>query len=382
MSVVHSNNYRTALTSSIVAADTTITLDSVTKMPTIGGGATCYLTIQDGSTFEIVTATSRTGSVVTVTRGAQSTTASDFPAGSIVFLGATADDFDRKTDGAASSTDNAIARFDGTTGKVIQNSVVTIADSTGNMAGVGTINTHTIPGGTGTIALTSDLPNTFSTIAVSGQSNVVADSTTDTLTLVAGTNVTITTNAGTDTITIAASGGGGGGGGWTFIGSATVGTAITTGLTGYDTFVIVFSGGIAAGGGNNFRLYFSTDGGSTYGTLWNQSIHILRTDSTTATIYDTGAIGTSYLSLNGNGGSSATTDPHSAVLYCHNLSSTSLYKTVIGDCGGFDNSGSHYGWQARVFGTYNSTSAVTALKIVENSGATTGTYRIYGIPNS
>lgn len=52
--------------------------------------------------------------------------------------------------------------------------------------------------------------NLFSTIAVSGQSNVVADTTGDTLTLVAGSNVTITTDASTDTITIAASGGGGG----------------------------------------------------------------------------------------------------------------------------------------------------------------------------
>lgn len=49
----------------------------------------------------------------------------------------------------------------------------------------------------------------FSTIAVSGQSNVVADTTSDTLTLVAGTNMTITTNASTDTITFAASGSGG-----------------------------------------------------------------------------------------------------------------------------------------------------------------------------
>ena len=43
----------------------------------------------------------------------------------------------------------------------------------------------------------------FKTIAVSGQSNVVADSTTDTLNLAAGSNVTITTNANNDTITIA-----------------------------------------------------------------------------------------------------------------------------------------------------------------------------------
>lgn len=53
--------------------------------------------------------------------------------------------------------------------------------------------------------------NIFQTIAVAGQSNVVADSTSDTLTLVAGTNVTITTDASTDTITINASGGGGSG---------------------------------------------------------------------------------------------------------------------------------------------------------------------------
>lgn len=53
----------------------------------------------------------------------------------------------------------------------------------------------------------------FRTIAVAGQSSVVAETTQDTLTLVAGTNVTLTTNAATDTITISATGGGGGGGG-------------------------------------------------------------------------------------------------------------------------------------------------------------------------
>jgi len=64
--------------------------------------------------------------------------------------------------------------------------------------------------GSGTLSFASlpSPPNTFGTIAVSGQSNVVADSSTDTLTLVAGTNVTITTDASTDSITIAATGGG------------------------------------------------------------------------------------------------------------------------------------------------------------------------------
>ena len=44
--------------------------------------------------------------------------------------------------------------------------------------------------------------NTFSTIAVAGQSNVVADSTTDTLTIAAGTGISLTTDASTDTVTI------------------------------------------------------------------------------------------------------------------------------------------------------------------------------------
>ena len=64
--------------------------------------------------------------------------------------------------------------------------------------------------------------NTFGTIAVAGQSSVVADGSTDTLTLVAGSNVTITTDANADTITINASGGSGGGG--TDLNSLTGGT--------------------------------------------------------------------------------------------------------------------------------------------------------------
>jgi hypothetical protein len=54
--------------------------------------------------------------------------------------------------------------------------------------------------------------NTFGTITVAGQSNIVADSATDGLTIVAGSNMTITTDASTDTITFNASGSGGGGG--------------------------------------------------------------------------------------------------------------------------------------------------------------------------
>jgi hypothetical protein len=84
-----------------------------------------------------------------------------------------------------------------------QSSVV--ADSTTDtltlVAGTGII--LTTDASTDTITITnSGAVDTFSTIAVAGQNNVVADSGTDTLTLAAGSGISITTNAGTDTITI------------------------------------------------------------------------------------------------------------------------------------------------------------------------------------
>jgi hypothetical protein len=166
--------------------------------------------------------------------------------------------------------DNAIIRYDGTTGTIIQNSSATISDAglltATNFSGGGAsltalnatqLTSGTIPdarfpatlpaasganltalnatqltsgtvpvlrlGSSGTRDNTTYLrgdntwatvsgggtaSDSFATIAVAGQSNVVADSATDTLTLVAGSNITITTDAGTDTITIAAAGGG------------------------------------------------------------------------------------------------------------------------------------------------------------------------------
>ena len=59
-----------------------------------------------------------------------------------------------------------------------------------------------------TSTATGSVTEAFKTIAVSGQSDIVADSATDTLTLVAGSGMTISTNATSDTLTFASSGGG------------------------------------------------------------------------------------------------------------------------------------------------------------------------------
>lgn len=56
------------------------------------------------------------------------------------------------------------------------------------------------------------VPNNFSTITVAGQDNVVADGNNDSLTLIEGSNITITTDATSDSITISSTGAGGGGG--------------------------------------------------------------------------------------------------------------------------------------------------------------------------
>jgi hypothetical protein len=56
------------------------------------------------------------------------------------------------------------------------------------------------------LARLSAVPNVFTTIAVSGQSNVVADGYSDTLTFIAGAGIGLTTNASTDSVTISATG--------------------------------------------------------------------------------------------------------------------------------------------------------------------------------
>lgn len=72
-----------------------------------------------------------------------------------------------------------------------------ISSGSGDVGSIGGNTEPGVGGGTGGTA-----SNSFSNIAVAGQSTVVADSATDTLTLVAGTGITLTTNSVTDTITI------------------------------------------------------------------------------------------------------------------------------------------------------------------------------------
>ena len=83
------------------------------------------------------------------------------------------------------------------------NVVADAADDTLTFAaGTGITLTTNATSDTVTITNSATGANAFGTIAVSGQDDVVADSTDDTLTLAAGTGITLTTNAGSDTVTI------------------------------------------------------------------------------------------------------------------------------------------------------------------------------------
>jgi hypothetical protein len=84
--------------------------------------------------------------------------------------------------------------------------------------------------------------NAFSNVAVSGQTTVAADTKTDTLTLVAGSNITLTTDASTDSITIAASGGGSASDSFTNIAVSGQSTIVADSST--DTLTFAQAGGM------------------------------------------------------------------------------------------------------------------------------------------
>jgi len=125
-----------------------------------------------------------------------------------------------------------------------------------------------------TITNSGSASNSFETIAVSGQSNVVADSGTDTLTLVAGSNMTITTDASTDTITFASTGGGSSTPSIDDNGNATAITIdsserVMIGTTdpGYPDYGDSLTLGDVDGGGGNSGMTIRS-GTSSYGTFY------------------------------------------------------------------------------------------------------------------
>lgn len=133
-----------------------------TATPTNG-----QLLIGNGSGFSLATLTA--GSNITITNSSGGIT-----------IAATGGGGTGDVVGPASSTDNAIVRFDGTTGKLIQNSAATIADTTGDIT-AGKYNGLTVSTSTGTLTVANG-----SSLITSGANSI-------TLTSTGATNVTLPT---------------------------------------------------------------------------------------------------------------------------------------------------------------------------------------------
>jgi len=114
------------------------------------------------------------------------------------------------TDGSFTHTASGITwAWDGTTWNAQGvTGTYTLPTASSTVLGGVKVGSNLTISGDGTLAAqTGASVNCFSTIQVSGQNNITADSNSDTLTFAAGTNISLATNASSDTITINAAGG-------------------------------------------------------------------------------------------------------------------------------------------------------------------------------
>jgi hypothetical protein len=156
------NDSITSLLDSAISGTTTLSADADVTLTTTDGVANqarqaILLWTAGGSTTRNITAPAHSKAyfVVNKTSGTQSivirgvgpTTGVTVLAGTQSLVVWDGVDFvevaSGDVDGPSSATDNAVARFNGTTGKLVQNSLVTIDDS-GNVSGVVQINTTTV----------------------------------------------------------------------------------------------------------------------------------------------------------------------------------------------------------------------------------------------
>jgi hypothetical protein len=189
-----------------VSGQTTVAADAKTDTLTLVAGTGVTLTT-DAATDSITIAASgsSSNSFETIAVAGQSSVVADSGTDTLTLVAGTG--ITITTDaGADSVTITNSATGANAFGNVAVSGQSTVAaDSTNDTLtlAAGTGITLTTDASTDTVTITNSVtaPNTFGTIAVATQSNVVADSTTDTLTFAVGGGMTITTNATTDTIT-------------------------------------------------------------------------------------------------------------------------------------------------------------------------------------
>jgi hypothetical protein len=93
MARLYADNIATTLAVGISASDTSLTVASATGLPSPTGGDFAILTLIEGATTEKVTLTARSGTTLTVTRGAEGSTPAIFTTACRVIIAATASSF-------------------------------------------------------------------------------------------------------------------------------------------------------------------------------------------------------------------------------------------------------------------------------------------------
>ena len=138
--------------------------------------------------------------------------------------------------------------------------------------------------------------NAFGTIAVSGQSDVVADSNSDTLTLVAGSNITLTTNASGDSVTIASSGSGSVS--ETFKTIAVSGQSDVVADSATDTLTLAAGSGMSiTTDASTDTITFTSSGGSTQSAVYKEYVYTATSNQTSFSGSDDNSNTLSYTPL-------------------------------------------------------------------------------------
>lgn len=212
----------TSAVASVTAGDSSIVVGGTSTNPTIAHADTSSVsdltassrTYVDGITFDTY------GHVQSISTSTETVTDSDTTYSVSVGAGASNSSEIILTAGGSGSGTDSIEIAGGSNVTITESGdVITIASANDN--DIDYVNAASFASGTlnltgvgnagasvsldGRYLLITDEDAGFKTISVSGQSDVVADATDDTLTFVAGTNVTITTDAAADSITINAS---------------------------------------------------------------------------------------------------------------------------------------------------------------------------------